>query len=409
MTLPKTGTARLSFAERKSWALKRGNPLWLWPEVSQAEWLLALGEIERACSSILAGQRAAAISSDAVALGLAAYTSGTGPLLGYWVTAGLLPITNPRAEKSLLEQLRCNGERMSQMLSRAATIVRLFARKRIAVTVLKGVHTAIDYFPDPPCRPMSDIDLLVALTDGARSRDALARAGFRQISSGPLETTWREHCSVAEPVTAISIEPGDPWAIDLHISLDVLGPPGASRARLSRLSANSVSCAHLSPARKLVQPGLLLHLAAHAGSGFHNLTLLRLVELVLVARADTKSGALEWNEWLEQGRRADCLGFAYPSLHLARRVSPADIPQAVVDACAEHAPAAVRRLVTDLSPSAAHRIHRPTVREHYAWTSGAGGWVRRLAADLAPVPGSLRRSAAIQAARARGLLNAALG
>ncbi len=400
--------AKLSFADRKAWASRQGNPLWLWPEVDAGKWRAAMVEIEAACAAVLAGERADALAGDAGAIGLAGYTSGTGPLLGWWIEQGLLSGSGADLESGLRHQLHANGHRMSKLLDIAQATARRLTGNGIEVTLLKGAHTAFAYFPAPACRPMSDVDFLVSRADAAGAEAELEALGFRRIARTPLETTWQLADSARDPATAISVEADDPWSLDLHYSLDVVGPPGAATARLSALQESSRRESGPFPgASWLGQPALLLHLAAHAGSGFHNLTLLRLVEIVLVARAGRAAGDLDWDEFLEAGRVTGSLAFAFPALALARRLSPADIPQAVVEKCAAQAPLAIRRLVAGMRPATAHGIDRPSVREHYAWTSGAGGWLRRLAADIVPEPGSFRKSAAIHAVRARGLLRSA--
>lgn len=400
-------TAGLSLAERKAWARRQGSPLWLWPEVAPDEWLRAVIEIERSCTAVLAG-KSCAIESDPVALELAAYTSGMGPLLGWWLENGQLSASGT-VEDKLRHQLHANGARMARLLDRTDDLAKLLARSGIDVTVLKGAQTAPGYFPSEACRPMSDIDLLVAPDDAIEGERVLKAADYRLIGRTPFESTWQHRTATREPLTMVSLEADDPWSLDLHVSLDVAGPPGTPPARLSQLgqARSCAVCRRFPEAFQLAQPALLLHLAAHAGSGFHNLTLMRLVEILLVARADSACGALDWDEFAAVGRATGSLAFAYPALHLARRLAPADIPQAVIEHCAAEAPSAIRRLLATMRPATAHRIDRPSLREHFAWTTGAGGWLRRLAADVVPQPDSLRKSAAVHAARARGLLRAA--
>jgi hypothetical protein len=250
---------------------------------------------------------------------------------------------------------------------------------------------------------MSDIDLLLSPADAQTGADVLGAAGYRRAAGTPLESTWVRQGTSREPLTIMSLEADDPWSIDLHVSLDVRGPPGATPARLSRATAATEASSSLRGAHQLRQPMLLLHLAAHAGSGFHNLTLLRLVEIVLVARADAVNGNLRWDQLSELGQATASLAFAYPALAVARRLSPNDIPLEVVEQSARAAPARVRRVVEGLRPASAHRIDQPTLREHFAWTGGLGGWLRRLGADVLPDPKSLRRSALIHISRARSL------
>jgi hypothetical protein len=403
-----SGATRLTHRERKAWALREGHPLWLWPEVAPAAWRSAMSEFERVCRALLAGDRPEPIRGDPAAISLAGYTSGMGPMLGWWLGHGALPGSSAAIDQALGQQLEANRARMTGLLDRARAVVRLMTGQGLGVTVLKGAATALAYFPEPACRPMSDIDVLVPETDAACAAALIEAAGYRRIAGNRFESTWRLDEVAVSPLTSSSLEADDPWTLDLHVSLDILGPPGATPARLSRLDPDSTrtAWAPVPAARRLSQPALLLHLAAHAGSGFHNLTLVRLVEIVLVARADREAGALDWETFERLGREAGALAFAFPALHLARELAPADIPQEAVALCRAAAPRAVTRLVAGLRPATAHRIERPSLREHFAWTGGPAGWLRRLAADILPEPRSLRRSATIHAARARGLLRA---
>ena len=85
------------FRERQMKAGRSGNPAWLWPEVPVDEWVQATRHITEAVSSMLNGATGAVPPSDPKTFSLACYTSGVGPLLGYWVEQGrlraLLPAT----------------------------------------------------------------------------------------------------------------------------------------------------------------------------------------------------------------------------------------------------------------------------------------------------------------------------
>src|SRR4051812_46554778 len=76
---------------RFRWARRQGRPAWLWPQVRIEAWREALADIERAVRAALAGQDAPALlDGDPAAISVAAYTSGTGPLLGLWAERGRL-------------------------------------------------------------------------------------------------------------------------------------------------------------------------------------------------------------------------------------------------------------------------------------------------------------------------------
>ncbi len=154
----------------------------------------------------------------------------------------------------------------------------------------------------------------------------------------------------------------------------------------------------------LDQPLLLLHLAAHAGSGWQNLTLLRQVELVLVIRRDLAAGRLDWDAFLDLGARTGALAFAYPALWFSEALAPGTVPGAVLDRAAVHAPAAVRRALTRLTPASAQRIDRNSLSEHFMWAPGWRGRLRQLASDILPQTGSWTRLLGLYEERAWRLI-----
>src|SRR5690606_29290815 len=77
---------------RPAWARGQGHPSYLWPEVAPAEWRDALAALGEAVRTLLAGAERVELAprQSPGAIGVAAFTSGTGPLLGHWVEAGRL-------------------------------------------------------------------------------------------------------------------------------------------------------------------------------------------------------------------------------------------------------------------------------------------------------------------------------
>ena len=96
------------FGHRRTEARRRGSPGWLWPEVPVERWTQAMRHISSAAADVLAGRRARLPGGDLIALSLAGYTSGVGPLLGWWVEKGLLGTT---AESGQLLQLHLQHAR----------------------------------------------------------------------------------------------------------------------------------------------------------------------------------------------------------------------------------------------------------------------------------------------------------
>jgi hypothetical protein len=395
--------------QRFRWAKRQGNPAWLWPEVSGEAWREALGRIEIAVRGILSGSSNAELpDGDPQAFGLACYTSGAGPLLGWWHERGSLGATAPVA--AILDlHLRHNRLRVARMTAAAVALVDALLDRDIAVVVLKGAHTAHAYFPEPGTRPASDIDLLVDGTDAGAAEAVIGSAGYVAAGRGPFESSWRPPSAPMEPRSLRLVHADDPWSVDLHGSLNVLVSAGTPLAELD-LAKPMASRRPWQPCRKaavLEQPLLLLHLAVHAGAGLQNLSLLRLIELQLVIRQDLAAGLFSWDSFLETGQRARSLGFAYPALRLCEDLVPETVPDRVLDRCRRHVPPAVLRVLSGLTPAAAQRVDRSSVAEHFMWAEGWTGRLRQLASDVVP-SNSLRKLSAIYEKRAWQLIRGKL-
>jgi hypothetical protein len=387
-------------AGRFAWARRRGRPAWIWPDIQIDNWRRALDNIEGALAALLAGANEVELDGDSAAIGLAGYTSGSGPLLGYWVEQGRLSVSGPIAAV-LKRHMDHSRVRTTRMTAAAAELVDHLAREGIPSMILKGAHTGEVYFPEPATRPASDVDLLVADHNVARAQIVLGRSGFFCTSRGRLESTWRSVGVRPEPRSLVYVHAEDAWSFDLHHSLNISVGQGAPLAALdlARPMGSPASWRGSPCSKVLDQPLLLLHLATHAGAGWQNLTLLRLVELVLVIRRDVAAGELSWDAFLELGRWTEALGYAYPALCLADRLAPS-VPRDVLARCAEYAPRAVRAAVARMTPASAQRIDRNSIEEHFMWATGWSGRLRMLAADLVPADRSWLELRRIYEARA---------
>ena len=392
---PETVRARFATAARQ------GHPTWLWPEVAVADWQAALVGIAGVIGDILAG-RAARIEGDAAAIGLAGYSSGTGPLLGLWLERGLLD-ADPHVAALLRLHLDHNRLRMAMLVGETERLIAAMARQGLRPTLLKGLHTAQAYFPEPGARPVSDIDLLVDPADeplAAAALEDLGYVGGRPSHRIPPQRDWRRPEASAVPRSLCFVHHADPWSIDVQGSLNRRYAPGAPIARLDDLRVKG--------AAKLPQPLLLLHLAVHAGCGFQNLNLIRLVELILVIRHDRESGALVWPGFLAAGQRAAALGMAFAALQLCERLAPDTVPVEVLAACRDAAPMRLRRMVDRLTPATAHRVVRRSLTEKFLWQRSGLGLARQLIAEIVPAnAATLGEVASIYRTRAMKLLHAA--
>lgn len=391
---PETVRARFATAARQ------GHPTWLWPEVVVADWQAALVSIADAIANILAG-KPARIEGGAATIGLAGYSSGMGPLLGLWLERGLLQ-TDPDVAALLQLHLDHNRLRMAMLTGEAERLMSAMASRGVTATLLKGLHTARAYFPEPGARPVSDIDLLVAPADEPLAAAVLEELGYvagRPSRGIPPQREWRRPGTSEVPQSLCFVHHRDPWSIDVQGSLNRRYAPGAPIARLDDLRAAG--------ATRLPQPLLLLHLAVHAGCGFQNLNLIRLVELILVIRYDSDSGALTWPAFLEAGQRAGALGMAFAALQLSEALAPGTVPAGVLAACRAAAPTRLRRMVDRLTPATAHRVIRRSLAEKFLWQRSGLGLAHQLIAEIVPAnAATLGEAASIYRTRAMKLLHA---
>jgi len=391
---------------RFKWALQQGNHVWLWPEISPHKWQAALGEIARATGHVLAGNSGqVVVRGDPADFGIAAFTSGMGPLLGYWAEMGLL-----HAEPALLSLLKDhfahNSERMKRLEDHARTAVDELSRAGIKVTVLKGMHTAYSYFPACGTRPLSDIDLLVDRTAEPVANRVLR--SLRYWSDPPTfgAQTWRLEGIPTEPPSLSLVHKDGPWSIDLHTSLNRKCSPGAPMIQLDRaLRLRSISRWPLSPHGEVLTGAYLLHhLACHASSGLVSLSLLRLTELIFVIRKLEERDGLSWTTFLELAALTGSPGSSYPALQMANMLAPGVVPEGVSEALRHMAPPTVKRVLASLTPATCQRILRCSLTERFMWTRSLRGWVREVRGSLFPTA-SFGRLVWIYKLRVARLLN----
>ncbi|HEX7120128.1 MAG TPA: nucleotidyltransferase family protein [Longimicrobiales bacterium] len=432
-----------TIAARFRWARRRGHPGYLWPDVPIAEWRASLEAIERVAAALLArGGMPAALGGVAeatgatpatgsrpempalapasgparphahapapalgpvtltlpggtLALSVAAYSSGLGPWLGHAHESGALEAEGEAGAllRLHLEHARARARRLEAELLRTLDVL---AGAGIRATVLKGAHTARAYFPEPATRPTADLDL--AVDDFAAAERALERAGYTlaRRQPRPRQSTLVPPGAPTRLRTLALVHADDPYTLDLHASLD-RDFFGVRTIRFGPLAEATAPWPALHPgARALHPPTLLAFLAVHASQGLHNLTLLRQLELVLVARADAAAGRLRWPELVACLERAGALRFAYPALALAERLAPGTIDPDALTALAAAATPRMRRIVAGLRPSGAQRPERLSLDERLMWARGPIEHARRVMYMAWPLwigasPGELRR------------------
>lgn len=346
----------------------------LWPEVGVRAFRAAQAEIGRVTSAVLAGAGPVSLhlppGVDPRALGVAAFATGMGPLLGYWCETGSVT-AEPEVASLLAVHLDHGRRRAARLGAELDRIVATFAGRGIETLVLKGSHTARVYFPEPGTRPTADMDLLVSRDDRPAAEGALRGLGFAENAATVVEERSHWLPPDSGPVRSLELaHADDPWSVDLHTSLDRQLLPGVSMT-LGRVEPSSGTAWHefSRPGRILAQPLLLAHLALHASAHFYSMPLVRLVELVLVARRDFAGHAQRWREFDDLVGRTGAGRCVFPALDLAERLAPGAMNPRTLELVAAAAPRRLRRHVSALTPASAQRLHPSPVGERFLWPS----------------------------------------
>jgi hypothetical protein len=394
-------------------AIRNGNPTWLWPEISFDEWQDALIRIEATTRQILTqGSATERLAGGAKSIGIAAFTSGMGPLLGYWLLAGRLKAEPPVA--ALLElHFRHNAERMARMATRAVGIVDGLAERGVRVLVIKGMQTAFTCFPKPETRSLSDIDLAIRPHDHRRAAVALRDMGLvpGAIAPGPpAQQTWRSPSARVEPRCLELTHLDNPWSVDLQTSLDRQHSRDSPLVRLDGLwdDRTTVQWALSPTGAALALSAQAVHLACHASCGISSLSMLRLCELTLLFGGGTRGDRFDWDEFTDLAERFEALPSAYPALALTEALAPGSVPGRVLFEARRGVPAAVLRVVGRLSPATGQRLRRWSLQERYMWAPSRRRVALAMVRDLALPAISLATTASIQKKRVirtmRGML-----
>lgn len=350
------------------------NPDVLWPEVTRSARLAALQRITGVTREVLRGAVPFLACSDEERepLGIAAFTSGTGPLFGLWIRQGAVRAT-PATADLLAEHLEHARRRAARFETALLAILDRSARDGIAIACLKGLHTGHVYFPEPAARAGADIDLLVRPADLERLARVLADLGFvetRRIRH-PFEVEWRAG-DAPRHVRSLTLDHADnPWAVDVHTSLERFYFRGL-RCEIPWSPATSLGTFQVAgrAAAGLRQPLLAAHLALHSSHDLHGLQLIRLVELALVCRRDSASGDLSRTALEAVLTAAGAWRFVYPAFALTAHLAPGSIPAELVERAAAAASARARRVVAAMAASGAYTVPHRTLEEKLMWPRG---------------------------------------
>jgi hypothetical protein len=358
------------------WGRAQGHPHHVWPDVSLAACRESVIAIERATSAALSTSAPVTLTAPAGAraLGIAGFTSGLGPLLGFWIASGHLT-TDPDTAALLALHLAHGRLRWQRMQRALHAVVGALAKDQISVLVLKGAHTAPVYFPEPGTRPAVDLDIVLPPADAARAARALLHDGFSMIHPGRRyhRSEWLLPGSTRDLRTIDLMHAENPLTLEVHTSL-ARGFHGIRTVRLDSGPGQPYAWPGGGPAARVLRPSeLLAFLAVHASEELHRMRLIQLVELVLVARRDFQT-AVAWDEMMAVLAAARAERFAFPALALANRLAPGAVPDRVLHTLGADATPRLRRVVNGTGPGL---MDQAGASGAFAWTKGPWEALRR--------------------------------
>lgn len=366
-------------------ARRAGYATWLWPEISVDEWQSAVEAIANVAGCVIAGAKQPILApGDAKAMGIAGYTSGMGPLLGFWIESGTVC-----ADTTLTELFQIhvshNRQRMQRLSRVTSEVMASLNQSGISPLLLKGMHTAFRYFPEPATRPLSDIDVFIAMDSMDRAERIFLNLGYERVmrTRSPYACDWVSRTHPRSPRTLTFVHQDDPWSIDVLGTLDKRLATGEWIKFANLLPCTEAS--DLFPDTRLDvmrQPLLALYLASHISQTLLNVTVLRIVELAFVIRGDTAQGRLDWNEFLHGTSIIGGARFVYPALVFTNQLAPGTIPGDVMTHVAADAPRNLRRVVESLTIASAQPLRRHSVRQRFMWAGTAPKGLRQIASEL---------------------------
>ena len=347
----------------------------LWPDVPAAALAAAHSELRVVTEGVLLGSDerpmlSGANDSGARALGAAAFMAGMGGLVGWWIEQGRIDAPSPSRER-FAQHLDHSRRRAALLHGELARVIAALQEEGVDLLVLKGIHTGVVYFPDPGTRPAADLDVLIRPEERSLAAAALSRAGFieaRRTTFG-ARSEWTFG---PQRVHSVELEhPDNPWSVDLHTSLERWYFRGVRRSLGEEVfeRTGEIRIAD-QQARVLGQPDLCAFLALHASYELVKVRLIRLVELALVARHDTRQATLDWDELLGHVRRTRTERFVYPAWALVEDLLPDTVPPTVLDELARAATPRQLRVVAAVRAADFAPLTRRSVDAKLMWAAG---------------------------------------
>ena len=363
----------------------------MWPGLDAPLLQSAADAIGVAVAAVLRGERPrldfAAMGRDAErsarALGLSALLTGVGPLLGAWLARGAMDADELSA-RVLARHLAHGRARIARIRGEVLPILARMEAAGLAPAVIKGFHTAHAYYPEPGARPMADVDVVVAPEHVARAVEILREAGFASEGRAPAhKSEWTRPND--EKVWSHELwHARSTWRIELHDGLNfnaVVANVDTPQTPTLRdvMTLDGV-------ALRVADPNELIALVAtHGSTELYSQRLLRLVEVVLIARRARALGQLDWSAVEENLARRRALPFAYPLLVLVEQLAPGAVDWRALGRVRDATTRRIREVTERFTPTAPILDEPFSLSERLLWVSGVRGTLRRLWRMVAPL------------------------
>jgi hypothetical protein len=385
--------------------LRRREDVWhsthradaLWPGLDAEVLQSAADEIGDAVAAVLRGERARLelprpgtdINRRARAVGVAGLLTGVGALLGAWIERGQLE-AEPSIMRVLARHLAHGRARDARIRAAVLPVLRRMERAGLAPGVIKGFHTANVYFPEPGARPFHDVDVVVPPDAIPNAEEILRDAGFVadvRVGGRRYKREWFAPDGRGEVWSHELWHVRSRWKLDLHDGLNFAAVMQNVRARQTPRFADLMRIDDVTLRVADANEAIAMH-ATHASTELYSHRLLRLVELVLVARRAASVGTLDWTAVETSLTERESSRFAFPMLKLAEQLAPGTVDGPVLERLSGVTTARARAVTSGLTPTV------PILDTHFSlchrliWAAGINGTLLRLWRMIAPLEGA---------------------
>ena len=384
-----------------AWFMTR-DPRAMWPALDPAALQPAADAIGRVVPLLLGGREDGGLLAEidvaddraAYALGIAGLLTGVGPLLGWGAERGMLGVGAPAAPV-LAEHLRQGRARAARIGSGLRHAIAALNAAGITPTVMKGMHTAYAYFPDPGTRPASDADIIVAPAQVPRAEAALRDAGFTPSTHVrvPYKRDWYPADDDPRLHSVELFDARDRWKLEVHggvvfdrllnHTLDLLDGAGAT------LPWRTFGV----EARVPAPAPLVALLAVHASGELSRRRLLRLVEMALVVRYEAGRGALDWDAVSATLERTRATRLAFPALAQLERLLPGTVEPALLHRARRAAGYFARRVAGRITATAPILPDQVVLSDRLMWCTSPRDLLWKASVWLRPAPSGTWRDA----------------